>query len=273
MSQSTPPGTQPSEEVERRTGGRWLTTLPNLADHKLRVAFATAELNRLPAGDVATGLNLVCRLAEQSDMTARQVIGAFAPTIVDAQALDKVWSVRTTAAAMALMSVSRFLRASSPEGHLLDDKGNAMRSAVLQSASGKPLTLGERRMLARRPSRATLNQLMRDPHPMVTRIVLNNPRITEDDVVRMAAHRPAMADIAREIAMAWSRSTRVRMALILNPGLPPAITVPLLPLLTRPELASVMQAADLPLVVRATAREHHELRPPMPPGDTPTQKH
>ena len=259
---------QQADATHRLTGERWLSTVPNVADHKLRVAFARAELTRQPSGDLASGLNHICQLAEQSNATAQQVIGAFVPTLIDHDAVDKVWSVRTTAIAMALMSASRLLRASTPEGHFLDNQGRDFSQLVAQNAAGKPLSLGERRALARRPSRATLDKLLRDPHPMVAQIVLRNPRITENDVVRMAAQRPARRAIVGEIAVAWTRHARVRMALVMNPGAPPAITVPLLMLLIRPQLAEVADAADLLPVVRATALELHSLRPPLPPVDS-----
>ncbi len=254
-------------------GERWLTTIPRLADHQLRVAYARAELERTAAGVLAKALNVVCQRAEASDGGARQVVFAFVPTLVDSDVIERVWSLRATANAMALLSVSRLLRASTPEGHHLDQNAAHGAQGVLQNASGRPLTLGERRALARRPSRATLDKLLRDPHPMVTRILLGNPRITEDDVVRMAAVRPAVARISSEIAMAWSRSSRVRLALIQNPTAPAAVAVPLLALLTRQELDQVARAADLPSVTRATALEHYELRPPMPATEPPPHRH
>lgn len=273
--ESRPGGAQTDtrpEQAPAELGKRWLHTIPGLADHQLRVAFGQTQLERLATRELATALNEVCQLAEQSDPVARQVVGAFVPTLVNVEALELVGALRASAATLALLSVGRLLRASTEEGHHLGQPGNP-NLKVIQNAAGKPLSLGERRALARRPSRATLDKLMRDPHPMVTRIVLGNPRITEDDVVRMAAYRPAVPRAAGEVAMAWSRSTRVRMALVLNPTVPPAIAVPLLFLLNRPELGQVMRAADLAAVTRATAHEHHELRPPMPPVEAPLQKH
>ena len=76
----------------------------------------------------------------------------------------------------------------------------------------RPLTLGERKSLARRPSRRALDALMRDPHPAVIRAVLDSPRLTEDDVVRMAARRPGSAAALTEIARhaKWMLRPRVR---------------------------------------------------------------
>jgi hypothetical protein len=135
------------------------------------------------------------------------------------------------------------------------------------------LTLGQRRALARKPSRAQLLKLMSDPHPMVVRIVLANPKLTEDDVVTMAAKRPAAREVMVEIAKAWSHRPRVRMAILLNPGAAPAVTVPLLGLCSRSELAEVAGAADLPAVARSTARELLDLRPPLPSVPPPESPH
>ena len=74
-------------------------------------------------------------------------------------------------------------------------------------------------------------------------------------------HRLARAEIAKS----WGLRPRVRQALVLNPGSPPAVSVPLLTLMGRPELAEVLVATDVPPVVRATARELWEFRPPQEP--------
>jgi hypothetical protein len=128
------------------------------------------------------------------------------------------------------------------------------------------LTLGERRALARRPSRAAFDKLLADPHPMVVQNLLQNPRLTEDDVVRMAARRPAYPDVIGAVARhpQWSQRVRVRMAIVQNPGSPAEIAVPMVRLLIRPELLQVVAAPDVPAVVRAAASEVLERRPPVP---------
>jgi hypothetical protein len=172
-----------------------------------------------------------------------------------------------------MRAASRLLRCSTPEGHMLDKEREGAAPTQLQHPDGRPLTLGERRALARQPTRALLDKLVKDPHPMVVRILLENPRITEADVVRMAAHRPAIPEVVGEIAKSWSHRTRVRMTILLNPGSPPAVSVPLLALLVRPELEEVGHAADLPATVRATALDLFDLRPPLSPVEEPLLKH
>ena len=106
-------------------------------------------------------------------------------------------------------------------------------------------------------------------------MLLCNPMITETDVMRLAARRPAYPEVIAEIARspAWATRARVRMAIVQNPGSPPEIAVPLLRLLIRPELAQVIAAADVPRIVRAAAAELLDRRPPVPekrsPGERP----
>jgi hypothetical protein len=260
--------------VEERAG-RWLSTIPRLVEHPLRVSFARAELYTLRVADAALALNEVCLLAEQSGGEARQVLGAFVPLIADLEHLERCGMLRAAALSASLLGAGRLLRASTPEGHLLDPSqgSGGAKSTVLQSADGRPLTLGERRALARQPMRKTLDKLLRDPHPLVVRILLGNPRVTEDDVVRMAAFRPASPPIVGEIAKAWSRSARVRMAIVLNPGAPPAVAVPVLALLARHELAQVVRATDVAAITRATAHDHFGLRLPLPHEEPPGLVH
>lgn len=254
---------------------RWLRTITSLGHHQLKVSYAKSELGDASLGDLAEALNDICLMGEESSAPARDVLTAFVPLIVDVRHLDRVWSIRATASAASLMAVGRMLRASTPDGHLLDrDRYRARPTeGVPQREDGEPLSLGERRALARRPSRASLDLLMRDPHPMVARIVLGNPRITEQDVVRIAACRPALPEIVGEVAKSWCHHARPRITIVLNPGSPPAVSVPLLGLLGRPDLAEVARAADLPPIVRTSAHDLRELRPSLAAKELPELKH
>ena len=249
---------------------RWLQTVPGLGDHRLQVAYARSELYDATIAEGAEALDDLSIAAEEGDVPSRDVLGAFVPVLIDNEHIQHVWAIRTTALASDFLGASRLLRGSTPDGHLLDNKAEGM---VIERADGRPLTLGERRALARRPSRAQMDRLMRDPHPMVASILLESPRITEEDVVRMAAFRPTNPLIQIEIGKTWSHHKRVRRTIVLNPGSPPAVSVPMLSLLVRPELREASRAADLPAVVRATAMELWELRPPMAPAEPPDLPH
>ncbi|MGC4093379.1 MAG: hypothetical protein QM756_36895 [Polyangiaceae bacterium] len=132
---------------------------------------------------------------------------------------------------------------------------------------GRELSVGERKALARRPSRASFDKLLRDPHPLVIGQLLENPRLTEDDLVRLAARRPANVAALRAIARTdWLCRPRVRMSLIHNPRTPSAIAVPLLAVCTRPELHEVRVSSECSDLVRETAEELIIVRSVRPPA-------
>jgi hypothetical protein len=91
----------------------------------------------------------------------------------------------------------------------------------------RPLTLGERKSLARTTRRDLIIQLVRDPHPDVVAILLGNPHLTERDVVVMASLRPAVPQALAVIAdhARWSVRAMVRRALAFNPHTPVHVAV------------------------------------------------
>lgn len=122
---------------------------------------------------------------------------------------------------------------------------------------GRPLTLGERKALARTHRREELLLLIRDPHPAVIAILLDNPHVTEAEIVRIAAARPAVpASLARIASHArWSVRHAVKRALVLNPSTPLADAIRLATTLRTQELAEIAADPQLPEPLRQHAAE------------------
>ncbi len=121
---------------------------------------------------------------------------------------------------------------------------------------GRELTLGERKSLARAAPRETIDHLLRDPEPMVIRLLLRNPRLVERDVVGLAARRPAQPEVIREIMASsrWLARYPVKHAIVLNPGVPNELALRLLPFMTRKHLSEISRDPALPTVRRQAAR-------------------
>ncbi len=119
----------------------------------------------------------------------------------------------------------------------------------------RELTLGHRKTMARSTRRETLDRLLRDPEPEVVPILLRNPRLTERDVVLLAARRPALAEVQREIfgTPRWIARYAVKRGLVLNPYTPTEISLRLLGFLSGPDLMLVCSSPTLPEPVRAAA--------------------
>lgn len=253
---------------------RWCRGVPALREGTLRAAYLRAEMDRHSITNVALALDTLCGRAEQADPIAREVLAAVLLVLGSPGAEPRVVLLRRLAEQGALLPLGRLLRRRHRDDNPSEGRPTGTRQTAEKpppgvlpaSSTGRALSLGERRALARRPSRAALDKLLRDPHPMVIRNLLSNPRLTEDDVVRMAARRPAVPEVLAEIAShpVFSQRQRVRMAIIQNPGAPPTIAVPLVSLLIRPELLRVVAAVDVPALVRAAATELLDRRPPVP---------
>jgi len=109
-----------------------------------------------------------------------------------------------------------------------------------------------------------MQRLLTDPHPDVIRRCLRNPRVTEDDVVRLAAKRPCQGDVLVEIARSrWAHRPRVRLALVVNPSTPVEMALRIAGLLLRPELVLVARSPGVSSALRALCMEHLERRPPV----------
>ncbi len=244
---------------------RWSRSVPSLREIPLRVAYLRSELTGRPLAAVAAALDELCGRAEQADPVAREVLAAAVTVLADPTSADLADALRQVAEHAALLALARLLRRRT-RGEPAPDRPVIDARTLATSSSGRVLTLGERRALARRPSRAAFDKLLRDPHPMVVQNLLQNPLLTEDDVVRMAARRPAYPEVISEVARhpVWSQRARVRMAIVQNPGAPPEIAVPMVRLLIRGELQQLTAAADVPGVVRAAATELLLRRPPVP---------
>ena len=124
-------------------------------------------------------------------------------------------------------------------------------------ASGRPLTLGERKSLARTTRRELIGLVVKDPHPDVVEILLANPHVTENDIVQIAARRPAVPETLARLAEhpRWSARHIVKRALVYNPATPLDAAIRLATTLRRSELEELASDETLPDALRDHARE------------------
>lgn len=149
-------------------------------------------------------------------------LSAVLATVVAACAdLDYQARARLYAAAHARAAthLTRVLLDASPPSADPEQVGRQLAPERPLRRDSRPLTLGERKSLARTGRRDVILQVRRDPHPDVVAILLGNPHITEADVVTIAAARPAVPATLTLVAdhPRWSTRHVVRRALAFNP--------------------------------------------------------
>ena len=132
----------------------------------------------------------------------------------------------------------------------------AQREAPAPQAPRDDLSLGHRRMLARSARSERLARLGADQDPRVTVELLKNPRLTEREVLRLASHRPARAEVLTAIADSprWSTRLAVKSALARNPYSPPGLVMRFLPHLPAQLLAEIAEDGTLHVELRRFAR-------------------
>lgn len=243
----------------------------SLGDGGLRAEYVASVVRSWDVAALAAVLDEVCERAEQASPDAREALLAVVDALNAEGMDDVVQRLREEAAGESLLALDRLIRPAVPALAGQAKSGRppggtpTSRAKVPDDGKGRPLTLGERKAMARRPDRETMQRLLADPHPAVIHRLLRNPRVLEDDVVRLAAKRPGRSDVLAEIARStkWVHRPRVRIALVMNPATPLEMAARIVGLLLRPELALVAGSPAVPAPVRAVCLEHLERRPPV----------
>ena len=251
--------------VDRDKADALVRATLSLGDGALRAAYVESVLRAWDVETVAHALDALCERAEQAEEPAREALLAVVDALNAAGMDELVQRLREQAAGESLLALERLVRHPERSERSPGEDRHARRAQAAVKVQGRPLTLGERKSLARRPDRGTMEHLFGDPHPDVIHRLLRNPRVLEDDVVRLAARRPGRSDVLVEIARStkWVHRPRVRMALVMNPATPADIAARIAGLLLRPELELVVGSPAVPAPVRAVCLEHLERRPPV----------
>lgn len=242
--------------------GDFVRTLVGLPSVELRAQWLRDRFERLGVEPSATLLEQLLHAGVATRGEAREALHAVVVHIVGNVEDPFFESLREAAKRAHLLALQRLLRRGPPPEQV---ERPWSELPVPDYGRGRELTVGERRSLARRPTKSALDRLVVDPHPLVIHQLMGTPRLTEDNVVRMVARRPARLEVLREVARwpRWIGSARVRLSMICNPGTPTALSVPLLHLCHRGELRQILQAVDTLPVLRATANELLERMPPL----------
>lgn len=258
---------------------RWTLLLGKLPDLKLRANLLRAELVQRDPALVAEGLRALIDAWCVAGIDAAHVLGALVCAFADPACDDarqriaeRASGAEFTAARTVLgfsHSAPRATTGTGPPGSGRPapepDRASPERAPAGEPA-GRPLTLGERKSLARTHDRKLLDRACRDAHPAVIAILLDNPSLTEDRVVRIVARRP-QSEVALRLVAAhatWCARARVRSALAHHPSTPPYLAAPLLCLLGRAALREVASTPLGPPHLRQVATYLLNLPPPVP---------
>ncbi len=118
------------------------------------------------------------------------------------------------------------------------------------------MAVGERLKLALKGNRDARQILIRDSSRIVQRFVLQNPRISDDEVVGLAKNRSIDRELLEIICRRkeWLSNYQVKLALATNPKTPLALAVRLVPSLHPRDLRVLAKSKNVPGPVCSLAK-------------------
>lgn len=158
-----------------------------------------------------------------------------------------------------------------PDGVALSFEGDAdaLLAALLAAPSGREspgrdgtdwdrlraMPRTEKLLYAPRADRAERLVLVQDSDPQVLYALMKNPRLTVDEVVRVAKSAYLTHQTAELILKTtqWAANIEVRSALVHNPKTPPTFALRILPTLPEAELRAIARGAATNMALKQAA--------------------
>lgn len=236
-----------------------IARLKALRDPRMRVlALVSALSEDDPTAWVQVLATIMTRAHLNDDPDAGEALEAITHAAAD-PALPYATRQRLYEAAteQRLPAIARLFLVASPPTAGSSQLRRALAPERPLKPTGRPLTLGERKSHARTHDREVILLMLRDPHPAVVAILLDNPHITEADVVRIASARPGVPASLATLAAhpRWSVRHLVKRALVLNPSTPLADAIRIATTLRAQELRELAADLSLPEPLRTHAAD------------------
>lgn len=158
-----------------------------------------------------------------------------------------------------------------PDGVALSFEGDAdaLLAALLAAPAGREspgrdvsdwdrlrgMSRTEKLLYAPRADRNERLVLVQDPDPQVLYALLKNPRLTVDEVVRVAKSAYLTYQTAELILKTtqWAANVEVRTALVHNPKTPPTFALRILPTLPEAEVKAIARGAATSMALKQAA--------------------
>lgn len=118
------------------------------------------------------------------------------------------------------------------------------------------MSVGERIKLALKGNRDARTILLRDSNRLIQKFVLQNPRISDEEIIALAKNRSIDREFLELIGKKkeWLSNYQVKLALVTNPKTPLAIAVRLVPTLLLRDLRALAKSKNVPSVVNGIAK-------------------
>jgi hypothetical protein len=144
----------------------------------------------------------------------------------------------------------------------LEDENEISGERVAMVQRIMRMSMKDRIKLAMKGDREARNILVRDPNRVVAQAVIQNPKITEQEVEKIASMRTVPEDVLRQIFInrKWSRNYAIMHNLARNPRTPVSNAMNILTRLQLKDLDAIAKNRNVPEAVRKQAARLAALR-------------
>lgn len=220
---------------------------------KIRTISLAERLTRLQPQTIVQVIDEICRKAEERAPGYQEALFALLdiPVITGLLGYPKMSDVYLSSKEMGCERVTRLLSNPPPQ------KKRYSEYDFVEGQELDHITLGEKRSLAKGSQKNTLDRLIYDPDPHVIRNLLNNPRITERDVLKIASKRPVSEEILTEIFnnKKWSERYSIKRALVKNPYTATRLALGLVNFMFVQDLKEISRDGTLHQIIRRAAED------------------
>lgn len=219
-----------------RTADRLLALLSGITDPELRLHRLAEHLRARPPEEAAWTIARLWEQVAAGDQRAQAVYLG----LLDLNGLARVLDADYLEAARAVLESAGDSETGLP-GPPPRQPAETPDGRETEVAPRPKEPVGVRISQARRPIPTLIERLLFDPDVRVVRVLLGNPRLTETEVVKLAASRRATPEVLGAIAQdyRWISRYPVKVALANNPATPVQVILGLLPYLLSQDLRAL----------------------------------
>ncbi|MBI5454754.1 MAG: hypothetical protein HY956_09010 [Deltaproteobacteria bacterium] len=229
-----------------------LSDLSALPEEKMRLDLLGKRLSHLAPENSARAIDLIYRKGQEAGPAKKATALLVNPDgLKSALGSERYRLIYLASIELGLKKVSRLFTDLPPL------KKGLSGYETEEEAPMELISLGERRALSKRPVKEVIDRLLSDPDLMVIGNILNNPRTTEKEVLKVASKRPNSPAILKLVAghRKWSKRYDVMKAIALNPYTPPRVSVALLEGLMTQDLKAIADDKTLHPQVKEAAKD------------------
>jgi len=234
-----------------------LNDLRALPEEKMRLALLAKRLAPLTPEEAAAFFNILYN-KDAGDSAARKARAM----LVNPDGLHNAIGVETckriymASIRLGLRKISRLFTDLPPH------KKGLSGYEEEEEAPMEHVPLGTRRTLSKTSAQHVLDRLLSDPDPIVISNILDNPKITEREVLKIVSKRPNSVRIIKLVSShkKWSRRYAVMSAIARNPYTPPRISIALLELMLMQDLQEIAEDRTVHPQVMMSAKDLMEER-------------